>query len=144
MVSSQHGHPIWFLVTALAGAFFLIFLSQIIPTNNFLLFLGKNTLVLLGLNGLFRDLLNPIIVQAIPPEALNGHFQIIMVCSLITILSLIVCIPGILFFNKFFPQLIGKPKKKVQFYHAFYQKIFPDNILTFLIFTDFIRFNYFL
>ena len=53
MAGSQHGHPIWFLVTAIAGTFFLIFLSQITPKNSFLLFLGRNTLVLLGLNGFF-------------------------------------------------------------------------------------------
>ncbi len=114
MVNSQHGHPIWFLVTALAGAFSLIFLSQITPTNSLLLFLGKNTLVLLGLNGFFRDILNPMIVRAIPPEALNGNLKIFLVCSLITISSLIACIPGILFFNRFFPQLIGKKKKSSQ------------------------------
>lgn len=112
MVDSQHGHPIWFLVAALAGTFFLIFLSQITPTNSFLLFLGRNTLVLLGLNGFFRDIFNPMIVRAIPAEALNGHFRIFIVCSLVTIFSLIVCIPSILFLNKFLPQLIGKPKKK--------------------------------
>ncbi len=115
MVDSLHGHPIWFLVTALAGTFFLIFLSQITPTNSFLLFLGRNTLVLLGLNGFFRDIFNPIIVQAIPHEALNSHFRILIVCSFITIFSLLLCVPGILFFNKFLPQFIGKPKKRGQF-----------------------------
>ena len=112
MVGSQHGHPIWFFITALAGTFSLIFLSQITPKNSLLLFLGRNTLVLLGLNGFFRDIFNPWIVRAIPPEALNGHLRIFIVCSLVTLFSLIACVPGILFLNKILPQLIGKPKKK--------------------------------
>ena len=112
MVLSIHGHPIWFLITALAGSFALIFLSQVTPENRVLLFLGENTLVLLGLNGFFRNIFNPMIVRSIPPEALNGHYRLILVCSLVTILSLIACVPGILLFNKFFPQVIGRPKEK--------------------------------
>lgn len=112
MVNSMHGHPLWFLVTALAGSFALIFLAQVTPINRILLFLGENTLVLLGLNGFFRNIFNPIIIKNIPPEAFDGHYRLILVCSLVTILSLIACVPGILFFNKFFPQLIGRPKEK--------------------------------
>ena len=112
MVSSMHGHPIWFLVTALAGSFALIFLSQVTPKNRILLFLGENTLVLLGLNGFFRNIFNPMIVKSLPPEAFNGHYRLILVGSLVTIVSLIACVPGILFFNKFFPQVIGRPKEK--------------------------------
>lgn len=112
MVGSMHGHPLYFLVSALAGSLALIFLSQITPENKIILFFGQNTLVLLGLNGLFREIVNPIIVKNIPPEALQGHFNIFLVCLLVTILSFIACVPGILFFNKFLPQLIGKPKEK--------------------------------
>lgn len=112
MVNSMHGHPFWFLVTALAGSFALIFLALVTPSNRILRFLGENTLVLLCLNGFFRNIFNPMIINNIPPEAFNGHYRLILICSLITILSLVTCIPGILFFNKFFPQLIGRPKEK--------------------------------
>lgn len=101
MIASLHGHPIWFLVTALAGSLSLIFVSQIIPENKTISFFGQNTLILLGLNGFFRDLINPSIVSLIPSGYLDSHWQIFVVCSLISILSLVSCVPAIMLFNQY-------------------------------------------
>ena len=110
MYDSNHGDFLWFFIPAFTGTFLLIFLSQIIPSNKALLFFGQNTLLLLGLNGIFHHFINNKIV-AIYPADMN-IFLFTACCVLITYLSLIFCYYPIILINKYFPQLFGKPNLK--------------------------------
>lgn len=111
MINSSHGNPIWFLITALAGSLTFICLSQLTVLNKVFIFFGQNTLILLGLNGFFNQILNHYIVTHMPFSMLNGITSF-LICSSITIVSLIMCIPLILLINKFLPSLVGKPVKR--------------------------------
>lgn len=109
MISSIHGHPVFFLVSALAGSMAIIFLSHITLKIRILLFWGQNTLVLLGLNGIFRDIINPKLNRFIPQNYLTTNFKILLFCLSVTLVSMIVCIPFIQIYNKFYPRLINQP-----------------------------------
>jgi len=113
MISSIHGNPLFFLISALAGSMMIIFLSHLTPKVRILLFWGQNTLVLLGLNGLFRDIFNPKLNQFIPQNYLTTNFKILLFCLSATIVSMIVCIPLIQLYNKFYPKFINEPIAKL-------------------------------
>ena len=55
---SHHGDPFFFTVTALAGSLFIFFLARLTPVHKSVLFLGRNTLILMGLNGFFFWFIN--------------------------------------------------------------------------------------
>src|SRR5512138_3605693 len=50
MVTSQHGSPIWFVIPAIAGSLFILVLSMLTPPHRAVIYIGTNTLALLGVN----------------------------------------------------------------------------------------------
>jgi len=53
MNAGSHGNYLWFITTALAGIATMLFLTRLLNPKFFVLdFIGKNTLIYLGLNGL--------------------------------------------------------------------------------------------
>ncbi len=58
MVTSRHGQPVLFAVTAVAGAGMVLLLARATPPSRLLESVGRNTLVLLGLNGVLHEFVN--------------------------------------------------------------------------------------
>ncbi|MDT0644292.1 acyltransferase [Zunongwangia sp. F363] len=113
MVLSQHGYIIPFLITAFAGAFFLISLCIILPFNSLFEYIGKNTLYLLGLNGIFHHFINGEIVDLYAPP--DSVVWTSLYCSVIVLLSMLLCAPIITILDKNIPQLFGKTSKEGPF-----------------------------
>ncbi|MEZ5083237.1 MAG: acyltransferase [Bacteroidales bacterium] len=113
MANSEHGSLLPFLLNAFSGAILLISLGIIIPTNKTLSFIGKNSLLFLGLNGLFHHFLNIHIAKFFLLN--NFWWSITLNCILITLISMAACYPVIIFINKYLPQLFGKPTNKDPF-----------------------------
>jgi acyltransferase len=62
------------------------------------------------MNGIFYHYINYRVAQWVL-DNLSGSFPTILVVGvLMTVVSLIICIPLVYLFNKFVPQLVGKPK----------------------------------
>jgi hypothetical protein len=82
-------------------------LSSLLPRIEFLNFIGKNTLVLICTAGVFQTFVNSHMVRLLPyQDSLIGA----TVSSIIlTALSIFLSVPVINLFNKYVPQLIGKP-----------------------------------
>jgi acyltransferase len=93
-----------------AGSLFIIFLAKLTPSNKAILFIGQNSLILLGLNGLFHHFANQRLAIWINKFLASSSLSVFIVCSFVTFVSLSVCIPCIVILNKFIPQLVGKPK----------------------------------
>ncbi|MGI2904112.1 acyltransferase family protein [Tolypothrix sp. VBCCA 56010] len=110
MAMSSHGNLVLFPLTALAGSLFVISLAKLTPDYQIILFIGQNTLILLGLNGLFFNFVNQWILSLINNLLTDSHLVVFEACSLLTLISLVLCIPCVFIFNKFIPQLVGKPK----------------------------------
>ena len=107
---SSHGNFFWFPITAIAGSFFVLFLAKITPSQKTIIFLGQNTLILMCLNGIFYHFINPRVAKLVVDTLSGSALTIFGVGSLMTVASLAFCVPLIYVFNKFVPQLVGKPK----------------------------------
>ncbi len=110
IMMSSHGHILLFPVTAIAGCAVILFLAQMTPAQRTIAWLGENTLILMCLNGIFYHYINPGLAEWVL-DTFSGSMLIVSVTGVITtIVSLTLCMPLILFFNKYLPQLVGKPK----------------------------------
>jgi acyltransferase len=110
MAISSYGNPLLFPITAVAGSLFIIFLAKLTPSNKAILFIGQNSLIFLGLNGLFHHFANQRLAIWINKFLASSSLSVFIGCSFVTLVSLGVCIPCIVILNKFIPQLVGKPK----------------------------------
>jgi acyltransferase len=107
MKDSWHGNSAYFLLTALSGTFFILLLSTFVPNSKAIDFIGQNTLILLGTNGIFHDFINIHVVTKI--KNINDVFVITVASGLFSIFSILLSGPIIWLLNKYFPQLVGKP-----------------------------------
>jgi fucose 4-O-acetylase-like acetyltransferase len=107
MKISEHGSAGWFLLTALTGTFFTLLLSTLLPRNRLVTFIGRNTLVYLGISGIFHEFINDLLVRNVPISDTTP--SVILVSLLITLASIILSIPLVWFLIGEFPQLVGRP-----------------------------------
>jgi acyltransferase len=111
IMMSSHGHLFWFPATALAGSLGLFFLSKITPAWKTIAWMGRNTLILMGLNGFFYHHVNPWAGRWVF-DSFAGRPGMIFAAGLImTLVSLALCIPFTYLLNRYVPQLVGKPKR---------------------------------
>ncbi|MCX5895629.1 MAG: hypothetical protein NTZ51_07355, partial [Proteobacteria bacterium] len=111
MASSSHGDPLWFLLTSLAGTVTVIFLSKLTPKLKAFLFLGENTLILMGLNGVFVHFINEYLALFIAPMIKGSYLLITLSCCAVTVLSMMICLPFVIFFERFMPSCVGKKRQ---------------------------------
>lgn len=107
---ASHGHILLFPLTSMAGSALILLLAGLTPKFRTLNWLGANTLILMCLNGIFYHYINPPVARwvlaTLPP---NGTTLFAVGC-LMTAASLAACIPLVYLFNRWVPQLVGKPK----------------------------------
>jgi acyltransferase len=113
MASSSHGNPIFFTITAISGSLFIISLAKLTPVLRTLTYIGKNTLVLLGLNGIFYNFINKRLIEWLNYNIISGSPSL---CSLLAALAALfqiaLCVPFVHILSKYFPELIGNIKTK--------------------------------
>ena len=109
MIYAQYGSLFWFLISSFLGILGIISLSIILKSNKVFDFIGKNTLILIGLNGIFYAFLNKYLGSLYPDNGI--WWQITGYALVISILSLLVCYPIINALNKYVPQLFGRPRQ---------------------------------
>lgn len=107
---SSHGSFIWFPLTALAGSLFVLFLARCTTPHPIISWMGKNTLILIFLNGVFYHYINPPVAKWVVGNLPASFLSILQVGIFMTLASLILCIPLIYLFTNYFPQLVGRPK----------------------------------
>ena len=110
IMMSSHGHFFFFPLTAVMGSIFILFLAKATPSLGTVAWLGQNALILFCLNGIFYHFINGRAAQWVVEYLSGVSWVIFAVGSLMTLVSLTLCIPLIYFFDKLVPQLIGKPK----------------------------------
>ncbi len=106
---SSHGHILLFPLTAIAGCALILLIAGMTRTQKTIVWLGQNTFILMCLNGIFYHYINPSaakwVLETFPHSAPN----IFGVGIIMTVASLALCMPFIFLFNKYIPQLVGKP-----------------------------------
>ncbi len=110
LAGSSHGNPILFPLTAAVGSVLILILAKLTTDSKVLLFLGGNTLVIFGLNGVFYHFINDRLAIWLLSQHSGNFLAILVSGAVIACLSIALTIPFVLFFNQFVPQLIGKPK----------------------------------
>ncbi|NDV18642.1 acyltransferase family protein [Pseudodesulfovibrio sp. JC047] len=110
IVLSSHGNMVLFPLTAVAGSLMILLLARSVGTNKYVMFMGENALILFCLNGVFYHFFNgPFAAWFV--ARFPGHWLAVTSAGILfTIVSLLCCIPCIIAFNTFFPQLVGKPR----------------------------------
>ena len=108
MAHSEHGNVFLFTVTAIAGSLLILFLAQLTPAHKFVLFIGRNTLILLGLNHFFFVAFGRVAPQLNP--YLQSHGTILAFCRVLTGISMMLCVPCITMMNRYIPQWVGRRK----------------------------------
>lgn len=118
MSLSSYGQPVLFLFTGLSGSLAVIYLARSLSSVPWgrsrhsrlgLRFVGLNTLILLGLNGLFFPV-NHRLAPAITPYLPDNQLSTLVVCGVLTVLSLLICVPVVIGLKRYVPQWVGFPK----------------------------------
>ena len=110
LAGSSHGNPILFPFTAILGSVLVMILAKLTTDSKFLIFLGSNTLIIFGLNGVFYHFINDRLAIWLLARHADDFMIIFVSGAVITCLSILLTVPFILLFNHFIPQLVGKPQ----------------------------------
>lgn len=109
----QYGNYLLFLSGALGGVLFVYsfcrILARYIGKIRFLLFLGRNTIVICGLHLVMFTLLKGVMVYilGISLDVLDGT---VIPCLIFGIFSILCCVPVIYVLERYFPYLLGRVK----------------------------------
>ena len=109
MAIRDQGNPLYFTLTALAGTLALSTAGLALQNLRFLCALGRQTLPLLGLNGLFYHHINQKIGQLWPVS--DSFAAVLLEGLLFSVLSLLVCMPIATVLNRLLPQLMGRSRQ---------------------------------
>jgi acyltransferase len=109
---ASHGHMLLFPLTAIAGCFLILLIAGMTHRQKAIVWMGQNTLLLMCLNGIFYHYINPPAAKWVLANLSNSALVIFSVGCVMTVASLALCMPLIYAFNKYVPQLVGKPKLK--------------------------------
>ena len=109
---------LYMFVLEVIGVSILIYISKAIKPNNYILYLGQNTLLCFALHGKVYSVMQTVIKKIIPGLYSNllGNMYTAsaMDIALTIILSLLVIIP-IYIINRWFPWTVGKKKEQSKF-----------------------------
>jgi fucose 4-O-acetylase-like acetyltransferase len=109
MSTNRQGEPLAFIVTALSGSIGVMALAMALRRSRLLATLGSQSIVMLGLSGLFFHFVNPLLVRWwVPPEAPLG---LTLYTLVITAASLAVSSPLAGLLMRWVPQLLGQPPR---------------------------------
>ena len=110
MADSVHGDLLPFVVNSFLGTILIISIGIIIPPNKIMNFIGLNTLILLGLNGVFYHFIDSFLINWFYLN--DSIWFLILYCTFASTISMALCAPFIILINKYLPQLFGKPNSK--------------------------------
>lgn len=102
---AQHGAPLFFGIAAATGSIGLMLLARATPSTTWLAYVGRNTLVYMGLNGAFFHFANmPLTKWLNLPES----WAVVMGYGIgLSVFSMAICLPVIWCLNRYVPQLVG-------------------------------------
>lgn len=113
MIDAEFGNTWWFFVTALAGSFLIVYISQLLAGSRLLKYVGQNTLTLMCMDGILLEFVNPELADWIVGLGLGQHWLVFAgICVLCTLLSLVICLPVNWFLQQYLPWTVGRLKRR--------------------------------
>ena len=113
--ASYHGN-FYFFISAFSGILITILIASFIPKLKWIEYLGRNTLILLGTNGLFMSFFNAHIVSWLGHQKSTAWVTFDSIW--ISILTIGLSVPIIEILNRWVPQLLGKPQAQGPIFNA--------------------------
>lgn len=109
MYSNYYGNILFYYLSALSGIIFVITLCKKIPQNKLLQYIGKNTIVILGLSSVSLFVIRGVfyLIYSRLPNLSNIS---IVVGLLMSFLQIAFLLPAIYIINSFFPFILGRGK----------------------------------
>lgn len=112
MLHFRQGDVGWFYVTGTAGALGMCFTASVWPAWRWLTWIGRHSLVLLGLNGLVHTFLNGSLAENTVRYAAGSHLSVVLTCGTVVAASMLMCVPLAWALSRAVPQLVGQPTKQ--------------------------------
>jgi len=107
MISSRYGNAWYFLLTAFLGIFFTLGLSRFVAVNfSPVRFVGQNTIIFLGLNGICQHFLDRWVIDFLHFD-LNSHLVVFLYTAIYVILMMMLFAPVAIAMRRWMPELIG-------------------------------------
>ncbi len=110
--AAVYGDILLFPLSAISGSISIIFLSKMIGRRSILRYIGENTLVLMGLNGLFFHFINRMVIDQFRLFIIGGQLSVFIFCGIFSVVSILICFPLIYLLNKYLPLISGKYRTK--------------------------------
>ena len=114
IVAAAHGHWLLFPLTAIAGSLALLAAGRFLAPIGWVQYLGRNVMVIFCLNGLVYHHINGPFAAWLSADGAPGVVVLTIASLLLSLASIAVTVPLILIFNRWIPQLIGRPKVAVR------------------------------
>lgn len=116
----QYGHGVWFLLSCLAGIVAFLSACYLLPAFKIIKTMGDYSLILLGLNGVFHQVLNGLMVKQLPLPGNTWYWGLAyaVVLGFIQLLLSVWVAKGL---QHYLPQLVGKPMLKGPLLPAIYR-----------------------
>lgn len=110
--NNTYSNYILFYFVGVIGILFMIVISNLIGERKSLLFLGKNTLILMCIHEPLKRIILIIIskLSGIPVEVLRSNLITILI---VTIILIGVMYPAIIIINRYLPFMLGKRKREI-------------------------------
>lgn len=112
ILAAAHGHWLWFPLTALIGAAAILFLAKLAEPMLWMRYLGRNALILMGLNGLAYHHVNGPFTAWFVGAMPAGERSVTLAAASLSVLSIALAAPLVLLFNQWVPQLFGRPAQR--------------------------------
>jgi acyltransferase len=108
MMCSSHGNILYFFLTSLAGIFFVVHFFRLVPiANSITRFIGRNTLIYMGLNGFCYHFINQPIIQSLALQPQSG-LGVFIYCAASSVAMMLILIPLVVTLNRYVPELVGR------------------------------------
>jgi acyltransferase len=105
-----YGNIFFFPLTAIAGSLFFMITSKFMGQLKLVQFIGRNTLIIMGLNGICILYLNKFMVNQSIETISGSAMSIGILCGVLTCVSLLICLPITWLLGRYLPQLTGRPR----------------------------------
>lgn len=107
LVAGVYGNYFFFYIAAMAGIFFWMELSYLIPTFRLMSSIGKNTLTIFSLHLLVFPFITAVLVYGLKVPA-SLKFESILLSLAYTVISILVLLPVSGFINRYVPFILGE------------------------------------
>jgi acyltransferase len=109
ILAAAHGHWLWFPLTALIGSVGILLLAKLAEPVAWMRYLGRNALILMGLNGVVYHHINGPFAAWLVDAMPAGAWSVTLAAALLSAISIALATPLVLLFNQWVPQLFGRP-----------------------------------